>query len=192
MAKIDITKIEGFDKMTAEEKIAALQAYEIPDPDYSGYVSKATFDKTASEVAEWKRKHNALLTEEEQKKQEAAEELESLRNKVAEMEKAQRISEHKAQYIALGYDEALAADTAQAMSDGNLTKVFANHKKFLEAHDKAYKAQLLNSTPTPPAGGGSGDIMTLEKFRTLSPQERLEYSVKNPEDYKKLYNNGGN
>ena len=37
--------------------------------------------------------------------------------------------------------------------------------------------------------------MTLEKLRKMSPQERYDYSVKNPEDYKALYTNndtGGN
>ncbi len=39
--KIDITKIEGYrDGMTAEEKLTLLGEYEIPDPDYSGYVKK--------------------------------------------------------------------------------------------------------------------------------------------------------
>ena len=31
MAKIDITKIEGYDKMTPEEKLAALEAFEYED-----------------------------------------------------------------------------------------------------------------------------------------------------------------
>lgn len=192
MAKIDVTKIDGYEKMTAEEKLAALEAFDVPEPDYSGYVSKAVFDKTASEVAEWKRKHNALLSEDEKKKQEAAEELEELRNKVAIMEKEKKISEHKAQYIALGYDEKLATETAQAISEGDIDKVFANQKKFLEAHDKAYKAQLMGGTPTPPAGGANGDVMTLDKLRNLSPEARHEFSVKNPEEYERLYNGGNN
>ena len=66
--KIDVTKIEGYSEMSAEEKLAALESYTIPDPDYTGYVKKDAFDKAASEAAEWKRKHNALLSEEEQKR----------------------------------------------------------------------------------------------------------------------------
>ena len=30
--------------MTAEEKLAALEGYEMPDPDYSGFVKKELFD----------------------------------------------------------------------------------------------------------------------------------------------------
>lgn len=188
MAKINVSEIEGFADMTAEQKLAALEAYELPDPDYSGYVRKDVYDKTASDLAEWKKKHNALLSEEEQKKQANEEELTTLRKKVEEMEKEKLVSGHKAQFLALGYDEALAAETAQAMVDGDTTKVFTNQKKFLESHDKAYKAQLMGKTPTPPAGGnGAGGVMTLEKLRKMSPQDRYDYSIKNPEEYKKLY-----
>ena len=67
MAKIDVSTIEGFANMTAEQKAEALANYEFPDPDYTGYVKKDVFDKTASELASWKKKHNELLSEEERK-----------------------------------------------------------------------------------------------------------------------------
>lgn len=191
MATIDVTKIEGFADMTAEQKLTALETYEFPEPDYSGYVKKDIYDKTASDLAEWKKKHNALLSEEDKKKQENDEELATLREKVEELEKEKLIASYKAQFLSFGYEESLADETAHAMADGDTAKVFANQKKFLESHDKAYKAQLMSNTPTPLAGNPDGnDIMTLEKFRKLSPQERHDYSVKNPEEYKKLY--GGN
>ena len=34
MAKIDISKIDGYADMTPEQKIAALEAFETEDPDY--------------------------------------------------------------------------------------------------------------------------------------------------------------
>ena len=51
MAKIDVTQIEGYAEMSAEDKLKALEGFDIPDPDYSGYVKKDVFDKTASELA---------------------------------------------------------------------------------------------------------------------------------------------
>lgn len=160
MAKIDVSKIEGFSEMTAEQKLAALEAYEIPAPDYSGYVKKDVYDKATSDLAEWKRKHNALLSEEDKKKQENEEELTTLRKRVEEMEKEKLISGHKARFLALGYDETLADETAKAMANGETDKVFANQKKFLETHDKAYKAQLMGQTSTPPAGSSAGSGAT--------------------------------
>lgn len=67
MAKIDISKIDGYADMTPEQKIAALEAFETEDPDYSGYVKKDIFDKTASELAAKKKELNEKLTEDEQK-----------------------------------------------------------------------------------------------------------------------------
>ena len=39
MAKIDINAIEAYEAMSAEEKLAALEAFEIPEPDYTGFVN---------------------------------------------------------------------------------------------------------------------------------------------------------
>lgn len=69
MAKIDITKIEGYDKMTPEEKLAALEAFEYEDNFSELEKYKNAASKANSEAAEWRKKHNALLSEEEQKKQ---------------------------------------------------------------------------------------------------------------------------
>ncbi len=189
MAKIDTTKIEGYADMTPEQKIAALEAIEYEDNVSELERYKNAASKANSDAAEWKRKHNALLSEEDKKKQANEEELTTLRKKVEEMEKEKLISGHKARFLALGYEENLADETAKAMANGETDKVFANQKKFLETHDKAYKAQLMGQTSTPPAGSDL-DSMTLDKLRKMSPQERYKYSEKNPDEYKKLY--GGN
>ena len=191
MAKINVSSIEGYAEMTVEQKLAALEAYEMSDPDYSGYVKKEAFDKTASELAEIKRKHNALLSEDERNKQATEEELTTLRAKVEAMEKEKLVANHKAEFLAMGYDESLAEASAKALVDGDTAKVFANQKEFLKAHDKYIKAEILGNTPKPPAGeGGKSKEMTLEKFRKLSPQERHDFSVNHPEEYKELYNGG--
>ena len=186
MAKIDISKIEGYDKMTPEEKLAVLEAFEYEDNASELERYKNAASKANSEAAEWKKKHNALLTEEEQKKQANEEELTALRAKVEAMEREKLVAGHKAEFLALGFDEALADATAKALAEGDTAKVFANQKKFLETHDKTLKADLLKDTPTPPPGDG-GETMTLDKLKKMSSQERYEYSTKNPEDYKKLY-----
>lgn len=177
MAKIDTTRIAGFSEMTAEQKLAALEAYEIPAPDYSGYVKKDVYDRATSDLAEWKRKHNALLSEEDKKKQESEEELTTLRKRVEEMEKEKLISGHKARFLALGYDETLADETAKAMANGETDKVFANQKKFLESHDKAYKAQLMGQTSTPPAGSSTGSGKTDYAKMIGDAQDRGDFAA---------------
>lgn len=158
MAKIDTKLITGYEQMTPEQKVAALEAYNHPDPDYSGYVKKDLYDKAASDAASWKKKHNELLTEDERKKQEDADALANMKKELDELRKDKTVSEFKAKLIAQGYDEALASDTAQAMADGDTAKVFANQGKFLEDYAKKVKADAMKKTPKPPAGNGSSDI----------------------------------
>lgn len=190
MAKIDVTKIEGYADMTPEQKLAALEGYDMPDPDYSGYVKKDVFDKTASELAAKKKELTEKMTEDEQKKQKEQEERDELQSKYDKLLHESEVSKFKAKLLGMGYDEKLADDTAEAMANGDSEKVFANQKKHLEAVEKKVRAEALKDTPKP-TGDGDSKTMTLEKFRKMSPQERYDFSVKNPEEYKTLYSETG-
>jgi len=106
------------------------------------------------------------------------------------MQKEKTIAGHKARFLALGYAESLAEETASALVNGEAEKVFQNQKKFLEAHDKAFEADLLKGTPRPQAGSVGDNAVTLEDFRKMSVQERYSFSEQHPEEYKNLY--GGN
>ena len=75
MAKIDTSKITGYDTMSAEEKLAALEAMELDEPDYSGWVKKDVFDKASSEIAGYKKQLRDRMTEEEAAKAKAAEDM---------------------------------------------------------------------------------------------------------------------
>lgn len=191
MAKVDITKIKGYEGMTPEEKIKALEAYEIEDvqPDYSGYVKKDVFDKTASELAGVKKQLKEKMTDDEAAKQKEQEEREELQSKYEKLLHDSEVSKNKAKLLALGYEEKLADDTAEAMVTGDLEKVMANQKKHLEAVEKKVRAEALKDTPKP-TGDGDSKTMTLEKLRGMTPSERYTYSQEHPEEYKELY--GGN
>lgn len=193
MAKIDTSTIEGYSNMTPEQKIAALEAYESAEPDYSGYVKKDVFDKTASELAAKKKELNAKLSEDEKKRRQEQEDREKLQSAYDQLLRDSKISKFKAELLAMGYEDKLASETAEAMVDGDNDKVFANQKKQLEVVQKAARAEALKKTPKPQPDG-DGKAMTLTEFRKLSPQERYAFAEKNPEDYKALYNTdtGGN
>lgn len=189
MAKIDTSKIEGYENMTPEEKVKALEAASTPDPDYSGYVKKETFDATASELAALKKKNKEQLSEEERKAAEMAEKFSSMEEELNSLRTDKQISEYKAKFIAQGYEEKLAEDTAKAMAEGDTAKVFANQSKFLEEYGKKIKADVLKDTPKPPAGGGD-ESMTLEKLKTLSDVEYNKFAVEHPDEFKALYEKG--
>ena len=66
MATIDTSTIEGFDGMTADEKVTALLGLQIPDAvDLSGYVAKSVFDTKATEAANLSKQLRAKTTEAE-------------------------------------------------------------------------------------------------------------------------------
>lgn len=189
MAKIDTSSIPGYDEMTAEDKLKALEAFEYDDHADELERQKNAVSKANSEAAAWKKKHNALLDEDEKKKQEQADNLANMQRELDELRKDKTVSEYKSKFLAQGYDEALAADSARAMVEGEIDTVFANMSKYLEIYRKKVKAEVLKDTPKPPAGGGSGG-MTLEKLKTLSDAEYSRFAMEHPEEYKALYEKG--
>lgn len=190
MAKIDTTKIEGYEEMTPEEKLAALETYEIEDSSSGLERYKNAVSKANSEAAEWKKKHNALLSEEEQNKLAAEEELNNIREELEALRREKVESDNRARLIALGYDETLAADTAKAIVEGDTDKVFAYQKQHQEALEAKIRADILKDTPRPPAGGAGGAEITKEQFDALGYSERVALFNENPELYKEL--TGGN
>ena len=186
----DLLKDAYKEGMTLEDIEAALADVELP-ADQSDEVKrlKDALSKSNSENAEWKKKHRDALSEEERKSQEVAEELKQLREQNEKLVRESNMSKHKAKFLGMGYEEALAADAAAAMVDGDTEKLFSYQQKHQEALEKKIRADALKGTPKPVPGNGDGG-MTLENLRKMSTQERLEFSQKNPEVYKTLY--GGN
>ena len=179
--KIDI---ENYENLTPEEKIAALEA------NYASVAQiKATADKAASEAASYKKQLREKQTDDEVKAAEREAKFAEIMAEVESLRHEKMVGTYTASYLAMGYDEKLAKVTAEAMAKGDTDTVLKNQKIHLETREKALRTELLKQTP-PPAGGSPDAVMTKEKLRAMSPQERYEFSVKNPEEYKNLY--GGN
>ena len=189
MGKIDVSQIEGYESMSMEDKLKALEGFEIPAPDFSGYVKKDLFDKTASELAAHKKQLKEKLTEDEAAKLREQEERAELQEKYEKLLRESEVAKNKAKLVGLGYDDKLADETAEAMADGDLEKVFINQKKHLDTFEKKVRAEALKDTPKPTPDGDS-KTMTLDKLRKMSPAERATFYQEHPEEYKELY--GGN
>lgn len=66
MANLDTSSIEGFDSMTADEKVTALLGMQLPEAaDLSGYVRKDVFDAKATEAASLAKQLKIKTTEAE-------------------------------------------------------------------------------------------------------------------------------
>lgn len=165
MANINTESIAGFSEMTAEQKVEALLAAEIPEKvDLSGYVKKSVFDAKAAEASNLSKQLKGKMTEDEQKQAELAEaaeadkkEKEELRARIAELEKNNTLREYTMSFNSLGFDEKLAGDTAAAMVEGKTDTVFANLKKFLADFEKSVEKKLMDKTPSPNGGKKEDD-----------------------------------
>ena len=190
--KIDVSTIDGYADMTAEEKLAALEAFEFDDhsselADLEKYKDATT--KATKEASEYKKQLKALQDQQKTGNSKADATIAQLQEQVAELTRQNTISSYTAQYVALGYEAELAKATAIATADGDVATVFENQQKFLEQYYKDVKADILKQTPGPSKGGTGkqAPAMTLEKFRKLSQQERMKFAVEYPEEYSKLY-----
>ena len=143
MGNIDTSAIEGFDTMTADEKVEALLKLEVPEKvDLSAYVKKDMFDKTSSELAAAKKSLKEKMTADEAAKAQADEEKSKLQEAYNELMKKHTIAEHTAKYLAIGYSEDLAKSTAEAIFDGDTDRILENQKKYNAECEKRYKEQL--------------------------------------------------
>lgn len=193
MAKIDTTKIEGYENLTSEEKLARLEAYEFDDNSTSLNNAnkeverlKNSITKLTSENADWKRKYNEKLSDEEKNALAAKEKQEELEKNYNALLEEKNLSIAKSHYLSLGYSDELATDTAQAQLKGDFAKVMENQKKFIELHDKDVLAKAMGATPDPKKGDPKQGI-TLDEFKKLPANERAKFAQEHPDEYKNLY-----
>ena len=185
MAKIT-TSIEGYENMTAEEKLAALEALEMTEPDFTGWVKKDIADKYASEAAGYKRQLKEHMSQEEQAAAQREEEWNAMKAELEALRQKDAITDLTKRWMGVGYSEELATATAKAMTDGELDTVFRNHAKFLADREKLLRSELLKSTPTPPAGDGEKKP-TKDDLKNMSLAEKQKFASENPDAYKEMY-----
>jgi len=157
--------------ITLEEIETALAEKDLVDRTELGeVVSKATFDKTASELSALKKELKKL----KESSMTAEEKVQAELDKATELQKqyARELAKLKAKEIFIGAgltekdytslldvvvseDEDLTASRAKAMVD------VINVQK--QAVEKAVKADLLKGTPKPPAGSGANPKVDYEK-----------------------------
>jgi len=151
MAKIDVSRIDGYEGMSAEQKLAALESYEFEAPvaTESSDVTKlkASLSRANSEAADYKRQLREKQTEAERDAAERAESDKAIQEELQMLRRERLVASYEKQCLGLGYDSELAASTAQAMVDGRFNDVFAAQKTFLENKQKSLEAAALNRQP---------------------------------------------
>ena len=159
MAQIDTAGIEGFDSMTADEKVSALLAFQFDDgadklkaAEENAAKLKAAMDKATSEAAGYKKQLNAKLSDEERAKQENESAMKAMQDELAALKQEKRISDAKTVFLGGGFDETTAADAANAFVEADLTKMSAALKKYRDAIETTTKSRLMAENPKPDSG----------------------------------------
>ena len=148
---------------------------------------KNALNKATSEASNYKKQLQEKMTAEEKEKADQKALFDKLVADNEEMKKKIAVTESKAQFIALGYPEELAVSTAEALYNGDNAQIFASIKALLEAKEKQIRADVVTSTPVPPAGAGStANTMTKEQFNALTVREQMELYQKDPNTYSKF------
>ena len=149
--KIDTSKITGYAEMTAEEKLKALEEFEIEMPkDNSVEINnlKDALSKANSQAADWKRQFREKQTEQERAEAERAEREKAVEEELRGLRRDKTVSGYVANCLALGYDKDLALRAAEAMADNDAAAILACQQDFLEAKQKELEAAALNKQPT--------------------------------------------
>lgn len=181
--KIDVTKIEGYESMSAEEKLEALTSYEF---DTKGYVKKEQFDKVSSEIASLKKERKEQMSETERKEAEREELLTSMQQELDSLREEKRLSELTSKYLSLGFENELAMETAKAFIKGDMDKVFNNQKAHQDSLKEKIKLDLLKDTPAPGVQEPT-KTMTKETLRKMPADERFKFATSHPDEYRKIY-----
>lgn len=186
MAKIDVSKIEGYEAMSDAEKVKLFETFEYDDGASEIERYKNAVSKANSEAAEWKKKHNAHLSEEEQKKQEQAEYIAMLEKQNKELLEKETVANYKSELLKIGYSDELATATATALVKGDITKVIKNQASFVDEQKKAVLAEAVKETPVPPTGNNGGKTLTKAEFSKMSLDEQMKVYTETPDLYNEL------
>lgn len=144
--KVDITKIDGYDNMTAEEKVAALEGFEIEPPKVDTTEVdnlKNLLSKRNSENAKLTKELRDRMSEEEQKIADRKAEMDAKDAKIAELEKKDKIATYTASYMSIGFSQDDARKQAELLYDGDFAQVIANHKTHVENIGKQAVAEAI-------------------------------------------------
>ena len=153
----DLLKDAYKEGMSVEDIEKALEGIELPtDNSVELERLRNALSKSNSEAADYKKQLREKMTAEEAKAKEDAEKFEDLQSKYDALLRESDITKNKARILALGYDDALATETAEAMVNGETDKVFAAHKKHLDSVEKKIREDVLKDTPKPTGGSGKG------------------------------------
>ena len=140
---------------------------------------KTHFDKTSSEVADYKRKEKERMTDDEKRNAEIAE----MQEHYKAIERENSLYKYKSTLSSFIKDEAVLTNVSNLFADGDIPNALKKYGEYYTKAqselEKAIRADLLRQNPQPnPTNDGTG--MTKEQIMAIKdPVERQSAIEKN-------------
>ena len=158
--KLDTSRINGWDDLSAEDKVKALleQEIEVEQTETADAIKlKNALNKACEEAASYKKALREKQSEAERAEADRAEQYKALQDELASYRNKERISSYKAQLMAAGIDPDTADLMAKSLPEGVSDEYFQATKSFLDAQRKNAEIAALGKQPslsvgTPPKG----------------------------------------
>ena len=209
MKKEELMKLEG---MTDD---LASKIVEMHTEAMKGMIPKTRLDEVITERDNAKKDHADVLKQLGALQKETGD-VQSLKDKIQELQDNAKESEktHAAEIQNLKINNAVDAalmnakalnakavkallnlEKAELDEDGNVKGLADQIKALQTAEDSKFmfgsSAPTMKGAKVGESGNDDGDKgMTIEKFRKMSPADRYNYSITNPNEYKNLYERG--
>ena len=136
---------------------------------------KRAMDKASSEAADYKKKYNATLSEQEKASVEQAEEQHRRDERLAELERENSIHKFTEQFLDLGYDKESAKKAATAQVDNDLEMLFKLQKENIDAKILAKEQELIKDMPR--AKTGHYASMTKDQIMSISDRNERQKAI---------------
>lgn len=147
---------------------------------------KRAQEKASSEAAEYKKKWQASLSEQEKASMEKAEAEAKRQEEWNAIVRENKINKVEKSYLAMGWN----ADEASRMAIAEVDDDFDGKVKIQREVDarkkKEYEAEIFKTIPNVNIGGSSGKTYTKEQFDAMSPVELTKLRRENPAEYDRL------
>ena len=147
---------------------------------------KRAQEKASSEAAEYKKKWQASLSEQEKASMEKAEAEAKRQEEWNAIVRENKINKVEKTYLAMGWNADEASRMAIAEVDDDFDGKVKIQKEVDARKKKEYEAEIFKSIPNVNIGGSSGKTYTKEQFDAMSPVEMTKLKRENPAEYDRL------
>lgn len=147
---------------------------------------KAAMDKATKEAGDYKKQLRARQSAEEAAAEAEKERQEAMEKELAELRKERAVANTSKRVFTFIQNEAVATEIANALYGAeDVDAAIDAISKAWAGREKALKIEY-GRVPAPGVGSGDGPTITKEQLDAMTLSERVEFSNKHPDEYRKL------